>query len=106
CEAGAVDHLLGLPLGAVVRNEVLRLLAHAERAHVDEPRDTGLLRGGEEIARPFDHDPAETLLAALTDGDEVYDGVGTGRRAPQAVRIGHVAGGDLGAPRPEPRGLP
>ena len=92
---GALDRLLHLPLRAVVRDEVLRLLARPERAHEDEASDAGVLRRGEQVARALRHDPLELLLLALADRDEVHDRVDALDRALQARRIGHVARDEL-----------
>ena len=50
------------------------------------------------FARALHHDALELLRAALTDRDQVHDGVGARCRGAQAVRVGHVALGELGAP--------
>ena len=47
---------------------------------------------------PLHHDALELLAAALADRDEVDDGVDALGGAAQAVRVGHVALDELGAP--------
>ena len=82
--------LLRLPLRAEVGDEVLRLLARPECAHVHEPPHAGLFRCREQVPRPVHHDPAELLVAPLPDGDEVHNGLRARNRAPQTRRIGDV----------------
>src|SRR5437667_417952 len=72
-EPGGLDSLLHLPLGVVVGDEVLRLLARSEGAHQDEALDPGILRGRNEVAGSMLHHALELLLGALADRDQVDD---------------------------------
>src|SRR3954452_8461505 len=90
-EAGLLDRLLLGPLGVEVGDEILRVLARAERAHQDEALDAGVLGRGDEVAGALLHDPLELVRRALPDRDEVDDRVDAfdGRLQARAVR--HLA---------------
>ena len=94
---------------AVVRHEVLRLLADAERAHQHEAADARVLRRGEQVRVPSTITRSKSAGLPRDDRDEVDDGVAAGHRPPQARRVGDVALGELAAPalqRPARAGLP
>src|SRR5205085_7952447 len=98
-DPGGCDELLRLPLRAVVRHEVLRLLARAERAHVDEAFDARGLRRRQKVARTVHHHALKPLLTSLPNGNEVDDRVAPLGGSMEARRLRHVALGDRRAPR-------
>src|SRR5205085_4111958 len=93
----ALDGLLHVPLGTVVRNGVLRPLADSKRAHQHEATDAFLLCGGDEVARSLRHDALEVRGTSGDDRDEMDDGVAAGDGAAQACRVGDVALDELDA---------
>src|SRR4029450_5703526 len=52
----------------------------------------------DEIARPLLHDPAEVLVPALADRDQVHHHFGTADRTPHALGVAHVALDELRPP--------
>ena len=73
----ACDGLLHLPLRAVVRDELLRLLVRPERGHEHEATDALLLRGGDQVARALLITRSKSSRLAADDRDEVDDRVRT-----------------------------
>ena len=97
-EPGTAHCPLLLPLGVVVGNKVLRLLARAQRAHQDEAADAGRLRRRHEIGGALLHHTAELLLAPLPDRDEVDDSLATLDGLAQCRSVGQLALDELAAP--------
>jgi hypothetical protein len=97
--------LLHLPLRAVVRDDVLRRRAGAERAHQDDALDALLVRRREEVAEAFRHDAMEVMRAALDDRDEVHHVRAALHRRADARGVGDVAGRKLDPPARELRPL-
>src|SRR5262249_17805836 len=83
------DGFFGCPFRAVVARN--RAGPRPERAHVDEPPDAGVLRGGDQVFGSLRMNPSESLLANLTnDADEVDDRINPGARTGQRIRLGNI----------------
>ena len=85
------DERLGLRLGAGVVEG--RVVGDAERAHVDEPPDAGLLHRGDDRPRALGVDQAQVRAAieVARDRDQVDDGIDAGHRRGEGRRPGDVA---------------
>ena len=97
CTACSMSHF-----AAVVRRQLLRLLADAERAHQHEAADTRVARRGDQVARALRHHALEVGGLAEDDRDEVDDRVAALHRPAEARRVGDVALDELDAPAPRP----